>query len=128
MYYFIDDEHKKNYEALMAQFDLQMFEDCQYESSIFIAAIPILHDLLPKSISTETSPLFELMEWDENEGKHLPSHPGLTGTSRRLLEVGLSLYNGYPIGLDDVLASVISQEYIEAIFQAIKIRAYRTFY
>lgn len=128
MYYFITEQHEQNYAELMVFYGLEPLERMQEEAAIYIAAIEDLYDLIGEPKDKYGCPLFELMEWNEKEEKHEPAHGGLTGTSRRLLEVGLSLYNGYPIGLDEVLGSVTSREYIEALIQAIKIRSHRSFY
>lgn len=76
-------------------------------------------------IKTSSGPLFMVTKWDEEEGKHVVSAAALTGSTKRLVEVGLSLYNGYEIGLDDVFGSIVSDELIDIFFQSCKIRARR---
>jgi hypothetical protein len=122
---FVDDEHEENYYRLMEKYHLTPGDDIQYESSIYIAAHPDIFIDEMVTNKEEGSPLGKLMEWNEEEEKLEPSAPSLTGTTRRMVEVGMSLYNGYPIGLDEVLGSVVSEELQDVLFQAIKIRARR---
>ena len=88
----------------MGMYELTRGEDVQYESNIYIAAYPEIFKCLDiNMIKTSSGPLFMVTKWDEEEGKHVVSAAALTGSTKRLVEVGLSLYNGYEIGLDDVL-------------------------
>lgn len=123
--YFTNEEHKENYEKLMAHYRLRPGQDVQYESSIYICAVPELFDCFDsvESIDTGAAPAFELMEWDDEKEKHVPSAPGLTGSTRRMLEFGVSCYTGYEISMDDVLGSVVSEDLFNALIQAMRIRS-----
>lgn len=124
--FFANAEHKENYECLMAMYELTRGEDLQYESNIYIAGYPGIFKCLDiNMIKTSSGPLFWVTKWNEEEGKHVVSAAALTGSTKRLVEVGLSLYNGYEIGLDDVFGSIVSDELIDIFFQACKIRAHR---
>lgn len=123
MMYFVDDTHEENYYRLMEKYHLQQGEDIQYESSIYIAAHPDIFS--KKMLNVRNSPLYAHMEWNEEKDRLVVTSPELTGSTRRMVEVGLSLYNGYSVGLDDVFGSVSSEELQDVIFQAIKIRARR---
>ena len=95
----------------------------QYEANIYIAAYPAIYECIDIStLDAASGPLFMLTYWDEEEEKHHIDAAGLTGSTRRLVEVGLSLYNGYKISLDDVFSSILSEELIAVFFQACKIR------
>jgi hypothetical protein len=83
-------------------------------------------------LDTASGPLFTLTRWtgnhdDDETGKHIVSTPGLTGSTTKLVEVGLSLYNGYSIGLDEVFGSMTSNEMFKVFVQACKIRARKPF-
>ncbi|HHB1940074.1 TPA: hypothetical protein ACOQ43_000512 [Bacillus cereus] len=124
--HFANAEHKENYDCLMGMYELTRGEDVQYESNIYIAAYPEIFKCLDiNMIKTSSGPLFMVTKWDEEEGKHVVSAAALTGSTKRLVEVGLSLYNGYEIGLDDVFGSIVSDELIDIFFQSCKIRARR---
>ncbi|WP_242266850.1 hypothetical protein [Bacillus cereus group sp. BfR-BA-01518] len=101
--YFVNDKHKENYNFLMRTYHLtrEKAVGVQYEANIYIAAYPAIYECI--DINTLDA-------------------AGLTGSTRRLVEVGLSLYNGYKISLDDVFSSVLSDELIAVFFQACKIR------
>ncbi|MCM3402957.1 hypothetical protein [Cytobacillus oceanisediminis] len=122
--YFIDEEHKANYHWLMDKYNLSKNEDAQYESSIYVCAVPYVFEAIAEGeMDISVSPAFTAMKFSEEEGRHIPSHHSLTGTSRALLEFAVSCYNGYRIGIDDLIASNSSDEYFNVIIQAMKIRA-----
>lgn len=118
--YFINEQHQQNYINLMAEYELKRGSvDRQYEANIYIASVPYIFDLIDlDKLNKSGGPLYHLMEWDEEKKKHVPAHPGLTGSTTKLLTVGLSLYNGYPTDLD----YTYSREFANVIIQAIKIR------
>lgn len=76
-------------------------------------------------IKTSSGPLFMVTKWNEEEADMLLVQAALIGLIKCLVEVGLSLYNGYEIGLDDDFGSIVSDELIDIFFQACKIRAHR---
>ncbi|PGT79158.1 hypothetical protein [Bacillus sp. AFS040349] len=124
--YFTNAEHKGNYEFLMGMYELTSGEDVQYESNIYVAAYPGIFKCLDiNTIETSSGPLFMVTKWNDEESRHVVSAAALTGSTKRLVEVGLSLYNGYEIGLDDVFGSFASDELIDMFFQACRIRAHR---
>ncbi|MDQ0197081.1 hypothetical protein [Neobacillus ginsengisoli] len=122
--YFLNEEHKKNFEILLRLYMLSRGEDRQYEATIYVAAVPSVFYLINnKEIDTTCSPLYELMKWDEEREKWKFVSPGLTGATTRMCEFALSLYNGYEVKLDDVFGTVVSREFIDVLLQAIKIRS-----
>lgn len=123
--YFINQEHQENFNKLMDLYNLSSGQDIQYEASIYIAAVPEVYECFKGlgTIDTGFSPLFELMKWNDEEEQHVISAPGLTGSTRRMVELGLSLYNGREISLDDVFGTVASNHLVDACLEAIKIRA-----
>ena len=54
------------------------------------------------------------MEYNEQEEKMIPSHPGLTGSTRWLVQAGFSLYNGNPCDLDHSNSPEFALVFIEA--------------
>lgn len=124
--FFLNDEHENNYFLLMDKYNLERGQNIQYEAAIYIASCPGIFDHINlDKLRTNVAPLYSLAEWvgDDATGKYVISAAGLTGSTTRLAEVGLSLYNGYKVGLDDVFGSVASQELFDVFVQACKIRA-----
>lgn len=121
--YFINHEHESNYIELASMYKTRFKEgkiDFQYLPNIYIASTPGLFELINLyQLDLSSGPLFHLMSWNDEEEKHEPSHPGLTGSTKRLVEIGSSLYNGYPADLD----YTFSEEFANVIIQAIKIRS-----
>lgn len=130
MYYFIEERHKRNYELMMGVYDLRPFQSFQFEPTIYIASIPAIFDCFNnlETLDLSISPLFELMSWSESEATWKFTASGLTGATIRMCEFAISLYNGDPVELDIVLSSVVTKEYTDALIQAFKIRACRTYY
>jgi hypothetical protein len=125
--FFTDEKHKKNYEYLMERYKLLPSQDVQYESTIYIASYPQIFELINQSELTSSSPLFTLTTWDETENRHTFIAPGLTGTTQRMCELALSLYNGFSVNLDEIFGAVVSQEMVWTLFQAMQIRARQSF-
>lgn len=126
--FFSNTEHEVNFKKLKEIYRMKRGEhilnDVQYLSNIYIAAYPKIYDCINlKTLDVGIGPLYNLMEWDDEKQTHVISAAGLTGSTRRLLEAGLSLYNDYPIGLDDVISSLTSDEMFNVFIQACKIRA-----
>lgn len=123
--YFINEEHEANYQLLMGLYELKNQEDVQYQASLYIAALPEIFNKLPETIVPEdrSTPLVHFLNWDEEKEEHEVSHPGLTGSTRRLVEYGMSLYNGFPCDMDSLAGSATSHDYPHAIIEAFKIRA-----
>ncbi|WLR55941.1 hypothetical protein LC048_02775 [Mesobacillus subterraneus] len=123
--HFVNEMHKGNYDYLMGKYHLAPGEDAQYESTIYVAAYPDIYkaiNLTKLSTMLHMSPLYTLTEWNDYEEKHVFIAPELTGATRRMCQLALSLYNGFPVSLDDVFGSVSSPEIIRVLFQAMKIR------
>lgn len=121
--FFANKEHRNNYEELMIRYRLTPGQDIQYESSIYVAAFPEIFEAIDKNRLNSHSPLFALTEWSEEEERHVFVAPELTGSTRRMCELALSLYNGYQIGLDEVFGSVVNPTMLQVLFQSMKIRA-----
>lgn len=120
--YFANTEHKENYDYLMGLYRLEPGENAEYEASIYIAAYPSVFDCYNKeNISTEFGPLVFLND-EELAEEYGHNFGALTGTTRRLVAFGMSLYNGFPVSLSDVFASLEEEEF-NVLIQAIKIRA-----
>src|SRR5690606_23142700 len=113
--YFIDDEHESNFSSLVSFFDKKA-NDPQYRANIYIASVPEIYKLLPKKeIHTGGGPLNLLTQYSEEEGKLKPSHVGLTGSTRKLVEIGLSLFNGNEVSLDFNYGDEISNSVLQAM-------------
>lgn len=116
--YFIDDEHESNFSNLVSFFGKKA-NDPQYRANIYIASVPEIYKLLPKSdIHTGGGPLNLLTQYSEKESKLIPNHEGLTGSTRKLVEIGLSLFNGNEVSLDFNYGEEVS----DSVLQAMKIR------
>jgi hypothetical protein len=129
-YYFINEEHERNFNELMARYKLKRLQDFQFEPVIYIAALPEIFRLFTNldKIDYTISPLIHLSEFDEKEEKRFYTHPGLTGTTMRMCSFGQSLYNGDPVDLDEVLGAVVQRELTDVLIQAFKIRAKNVYY
>lgn len=128
--YFMDEQHSENYDLLYDHFMIGRFKDTQWLATIYIAAVPEIFKCFNTSVkdmSQSSSPLYELTDKDE-EGKLVFAAPGLTGSTARLCEVGLSLFNGYPIDLDGVFGSVAYPLLVKVFFTACAIRADHNLY
>ena len=118
--YFIDDEHEANFSSLVTFFE-RRGNDPQYRANLYITSIPDIYRLFNKSeIHPEGGPLSLLTEYSEKEKKLVPSHEGLTGSTRKLVEIGLSLFNGNEVSLD----FSYGEETNNAALQAIQIRLF----
>lgn len=95
--YFIDETHENNYYSLYTYYG-QKGKSEQYRSNIYLASVPDIFHLIELK-GNGSGPLIPLTEHNEKNQKLVPSHPGLTGSTRKLVEVGLSLYNGTPADL-----------------------------
>lgn len=116
--YFTNRQHQDNFMLLLYK-NRSRKSDKQYLVNYYVAAVPEIFDLLDLSDNeTILNPLYFLMEWDDEEKCHIPSAPGLTGTTRYLLEIGLSLFNGHKCDLDYSL----SEDFAQVVIQACKIR------
>jgi hypothetical protein len=124
-YFFMNEAHKENFLKLMELYKRQHGKDPQYEATFYVAAVPDIYILLGKlnNIDTSRSPLYELMVYFEDQARYVPVADGLTGSTTQMVKFALSLYNDYEVGLDDVLGSVTSKEYLDVLIQAFKIRA-----
>uniref|UniRef100_C5DB34 Uncharacterized protein n=1 Tax=Geobacillus sp. (strain WCH70) TaxID=471223 RepID=C5DB34_GEOSW len=121
--YFVNAEHKRNYDYLMGLYRLEPGQNVEYEASIYIAAYPSVFACFGKTISTEFGPLAYLS--DEELAEEFGHNFGaLTGTTRRMVACGMSLYNGLEVSLSDVFSSLGEEEF-NVLIQAIKIRAKR---
>ncbi|NIK16587.1 hypothetical protein BDD39_003236 [Saccharococcus thermophilus] len=122
--YFTDDQHKQNYWYLMNLYGLKQGGNVEYEASIYIAAYPEIFKCFGEKISTEFGPLAYLLDEElAQEGNH--NIGALTGTTRRLVQFGMSLYNGFPVSLADV--SMLGEEEFNVLMQAIAIRSKRQY-
>ncbi|MFC4182372.1 hypothetical protein [Saccharococcus thermophilus] len=122
--YFLNEDHKKNYWYLMNLYGLKQGEDVEYEASIYIAAYPEIFKCFVEKISTEFGPLVYLSS-EETAVEYGHNYGALTGTTRRLVGFGMSLYNGFPVSLADV--SMLGEEELNVLMQAIAIRSKRQY-
>jgi hypothetical protein len=122
--YFANEEHKKNYESLMSLYRLKHNQDVEYESSVYISAYPPIFDCFDNTISTEFSPIVYLSDEElaQEFGHNIAK---LTGTTRRMVSFGMSLFNGSPVQLSDL--SMLADEEFNVIMQAIAIRCKRQY-
>jgi hypothetical protein len=115
--YFTDEEHKHNFFELL-KMSASQTKDPQYLANFYIAAVPDIYDLFDVENLQGNSPLMSLMYYDEKLEKQIPNHPGLTSSTRQLLEIGVSLFNGHPCDLDYSFSS----SFAKVIVQACEIR------
>jgi hypothetical protein len=116
--YFINKQHQENFLSFLYKNNHKK-SDKQYLVNYYVAAVPEIFELIDLSDSENvTNPIYSLMDWDEEKGDHSPSSPGLTGTTRTLLEIGASLYNGFKCDLDQSFG----EEFSQVVIQACKIR------
>ena len=116
--FFIDAEHESNFSGLISFFE-KKGNDPQYRANIYIASVPEVYKLIPKTeIHVGGGPLNLLAEYSDEESKLIPSHEGLTGSTYKLVEIGLSLFNGNEVSLDFNYGDDISN----SVLQAMKIR------
>ena len=116
--YFMEDEHEANFSSLVTFFE-RKGTDPQYRANLYIASIPDIYRLIDKTeIHSGGGPLALLTEYSEDKEKLIPTHEGLTGSTRKLVEVGLSLFNGNEVSLD----FSYGDETNNAVLQAMKIR------
>lgn len=114
--YFINEEHKKNYKKLMEIYKLQPQQNVQYESNLYIAAVPAIYKLIDENeFKPGQGPLIPLTIYDEEEGRLLLNHAGLTGGTSWLVQAGLSLYNGNSCDLDYTNSVDFTFVFIEAV-------------
>jgi hypothetical protein len=74
----------------MEMYELNRGVDLQYESNIYIVAYPgIFKCLNINMIKTSSGPVFMVTKWNEEEGRHVVNSAALTGSTKRLVEVGL---------------------------------------
>lgn len=120
--YFLNGEHESNFEKLTWQYcDGEWLSNVQYAANCYIAAVPDIYDLLDDANESSGGPLTRLVNYEDKEDgstEMVVSSPGLTGTTKKLLEIGMSLYNGYPVDLDYTLVP----DYANVVIQACKIR------
>lgn len=114
--YFIDQEHQRNFEAL-ADFYEKKKTDIHYRSSIYIASVPDIYQLLDLK-SPEFGPLISLSTYDDEKKMRIPSAAGLTGSTSQLVRIGLSLFRGDPVSLD----FHFGEEFNRVVIQAMKVR------
>ncbi|MBA2176851.1 hypothetical protein H0266_18385 [Halobacillus locisalis] len=122
--YFTSEEHNSNLNTLLSQFNRTFGKDPQYDANYYIAAVPEIFNCFPDDLSeVGDNPLFYLMSYDEENDVLIPATAGLTGSTNRMVEFGMSLFNGHLVSLDDVLGSVASEHLIKTLVQAFYIRA-----
>jgi hypothetical protein len=115
--YFTDEKHKENFIELL-KINEHQARDPQYLANFYISSVPDIYNLIDIKNLQGTPPLMSLMQFNKKLDKHFPSHPGLTGSTRQLLEIGVSLFNGHPCDLDYSFSS----SFAKVIVQACEIR------
>lgn len=116
--YFIDDKHEAIFSNLLSYYD-EKGNDPQYRANIYIASIPEIFKLTERNQYYQgEAPLLLLSKYSEEKNKLIAYHEGLTGSTRKLVEIGLSLLNGNEVSLDFTYGEETSQ----AVLQAMKIR------
>ncbi|MFP7442631.1 MULTISPECIES: hypothetical protein [Bacillus] len=120
--YFLDEEHENNFIELIKQYcGGEWLSDVQYAANCYIAAVPDIYSLLNGANKSSGGPLTRLVDYKESDGgshEMVPNQPGLTGSTYKLLEIGMSLYNGHPVDLDYTFVP----DYANVVVQACKIR------
>lgn len=127
--YFVDDEHKRNYKELLIRFP-QAKEDTEYQSAVYILAVPMILGKVKKKLNTFKYPVDWIWRWEwkyklsemedfkkarEEEiekGKDFEIGYDLTGSMIRLGRLALHLWNGYEhFNLLDCLSVLDDQHY-----------------
>lgn len=125
--YFIDNKHKRNFETLLFRYPEYKRKNLEYLPTLYLAAFPEIYKCIDiNKITGEdpgATPLMQLTNWDEEENKLIVSHEALTSGTRAMVQVGLSLFNGYPINLGRCLRLVTTKEWSDVLLEAIKIRS-----
>lgn len=115
--YFIDEKHNEHFTSFLKSNE-SLARDPQYLANFYIASVPDIYNLLDIENLQGAAALMSLMKYNEKLDKHVPNHPGLTGSTRQLLEIGASLFNGHSCDLDYSFSS----SFAKVIVQACEIR------
>jgi hypothetical protein len=120
--YFIDTEHKKNYESLLFCYPEYKRENIEYLPTIYLAAFPEIFKFIDlNEIDKDRSALNQLTDFDD-DGNLIITEPGLTSGTKSLVKLGTSCFNGTNIDFALCVNRVTNQEWKEVFLQAIKIR------
>lgn len=108
--YFESEVHKQNYEKMMKHYGLSFGENPQFESAVYIASYPQIHDKINvEELDKNMNPLFVASESDY-----------LSNSAESLLDMGKSLFNGEKTDVSSVVTR--GKEIFEIFVQACKIR------
>lgn len=119
--FFVNDEHFENFINLMEMYHLKPGQDLEYEANIFICSHPDLFKCFNlKHLNLDFAPACGLLEMEERDKHNVAA---LTSSTRCLLQVSMSLYNGSEISLSTILNSVTRPDLFKTMVQAISIRA-----
>lgn len=117
--YFVSDEHRINYNWLMKVYNLKQGQDLEYEANIYIAAYPEIFKCFRKdNIDLSFGPLADF--FDNKSGHNIAA---LTGSTIGMIDLGMSLYNGYQVSVNEIFGSLTDEEMVEVCIEAIRIRA-----
>lgn len=133
--FFIDDEHKKNYERFKKRFPI-MLKDKEYQSACYISSLPVLFSKFEDEIEEYQSPVDWIVNW---QMKNLPKEDDesdeayeerssvevdydLTNSMQQLGCFALNLFNGYEyFNLMDCL-NALDDKHVEVLKVAIDVR------
>lgn len=116
--YFASVGHRKNYMLLMNLYKLKKNQDVEYEANIYIAAYPdIFKCFILEKLDLSFGPLTVFLG-----EKEFHNTGALTGTTIRMINLGMSLYNGHEIGLNEIIGSINNDEVFNVCIEAIRIR------
>ena len=121
--YFSNEVHEKNYQLAMKKYRLKKGENVQEEASLYIASFPKIFEAIQFEGLGYNCPLLNLTKWNTQLQRVEFVSLELTGSTKKMCELGLSLYNGHSIDLNEVFSTVVDRTMIQVLLQAIKIRA-----
>ncbi|WP_188208305.1 hypothetical protein [Alkalibacillus aidingensis] len=117
--YFDGEEHESNFNKLL---DFYKFEDGQSQAALYIASHPQIFKTYKdvERLDENSHLLLDIGTWNGEE--YIFNAPELTGSTKKMCEFGVSLYNGRKVDLNSVFSSVISDNLIEVLIESIRIR------
>lgn len=117
--YFANNEHLENYKWLMQLYALSPGKDLEYEANIYIAAYPEIFKCFRKDhIDLGCGPLADI--FDDERGHNAAA---LTGSTIRMVDLGMSLYNDYQVSVAEIICAVNDEKLFDVCIEAIRIRA-----
>lgn len=131
--YFVDEQHKQNYERLQEIFNRVDFDnDGEYRSACYLAAYPGIFKCINMERVAESGPFGFYFDYLEDpatfaerrdRGETSGDTAPLTGQTREMVRIGISLWNGGECDLS--VLSYLDQKLYFVVLQAIDLRRRR---